>query len=122
MPATPVLSVGNTAWVLMASALVMFMTVPALCLFYGGLVRKKNVLSVLMQCFITLALVSVLWVTAGYSLAFSDSELIPGVLGDFKWALFNGIGPSTLSPYFITDATGRIQHILFAMFQCMFAV
>ena len=122
MPATPVLSVGNTAWVLMASALVMFMTVPALCLFYGGLVRKKNVLSVLMQCFITLALVSVLWVTAGYSLAFSDSELIPGVLGDFKWALFNGIGPSTLSPYFISDATGRIPHILFAMFQCMFAV
>jgi len=106
----------------MASALVMFMTVPALCLFYGGLVRKKNVLSVLMQCFITLALVSVLWVTAGYSLAFSDSELIPGVLGDFKWALFNGIGPSTLSPYFISDATGRIPHILFAMFQCMFAV
>ncbi len=122
MPATPVLSVGNTAWVLMASALVMFMTVPALCLFYGGLVRKKNVLSVLMQCFITLALVSVLWVAAGYSLAFSDSELIPGVLGDLKWALFNGIGPSTLSPYFISDATGRIPHVLFAMFQCMFAV
>jgi Amt family ammonium transporter len=106
----------------MASALVMFMTVPALCLFYGGLVRKKNVLSVLMQCFITLALVSVLWVAAGYSLAFSDSELIPGVLGDLKWALFNGIGPSTLSPYFISDATGRIPHVLFAMFQCMFAV
>jgi Amt family ammonium transporter len=106
----------------MASALVMFMTVPALCLFYGGLVRKKNVLSVLMQCFITLALVSVLWVVAGYSLAFSDSEFIPGVLGDLKWAFFNGIGPSALSPYFISDATGRIPHILFAMFQCMFAV
>jgi Amt family ammonium transporter len=106
----------------MASALVMFMTVPALGLFYGGLVRKKNVLSVLMQCFITLSLVSVLWVVAGYSLAFSDSELIPGVLGDLKWALFKGIGPSDLSPYFVSDAAGRIPHILFAMFQCMFAV
>jgi len=102
--------------------MVMFMTVPALALFYGGLVRKKNVLSVLMQCFITLALVSVLWVVAGYSLAFSDSELIPGVLGDFKWALFNGITPNSLSPYYISDAAGRIPHILYAMFQCMFAV
>jgi Amt family ammonium transporter len=106
----------------MATALVMFMTVPALGLFYGGLVRKKNVLSVLMQCIITLALVSVLWVVAGYSLAFSDTELIPGVLGDFKWALFKDIGPSSLSPYFVSDATGRIPHILYAMFQCMFAV
>ncbi len=122
MPATPVLSVGNTAWVIMATALVMFMTVPALGLFYGGLVRKKNVLSVLMQCFITLALVSVLWVVAGYSLAFSDSELIPGVLGDFKWAMFNNIGPGTLSPYFVSDAAGRVPHIIYAMFQCMFAV
>jgi Amt family ammonium transporter len=122
MTATPILSGSNTAWVIMATAMVMFMTVPALALFYGGLVRKKNVLSVLMQCFITLALVSVLWVVAGYSLAFSDSELIPGVLGDFKWALFNGITPNSLSPYYISDAAGRIPHILYAMFQCMFAV
>jgi ammonium transporter, Amt family len=121
MPATPILSGSNTAWVLVATALVMFMTVPALGLFYGGLVRKKNVLSILMQCFITLALVSVLWVFVGYSLAFSDTELIPGVLGDFKWALFHGIGPGSLSPYYISDATGRIPHILYAMFQCMFA-
>ncbi len=75
-----------------------------------------------MQCFITLALVSVLWVVAGYSLAFSDSELIPGVLGDFKWAMFNNIGPGTLSPYFASDAAGRVPHIIYAMFQCMFAV
>jgi Amt family ammonium transporter len=106
----------------MATALVMFMTVPALGLFYGGLVRKKNVLSVLMQCFITLALVSLIWVTYGYSLAFSDGELVPGALGDFKWAFMRGISPDQLSPYYISDPTGRIPHLSFAMFQCMFAV
>jgi Amt family ammonium transporter len=122
MATTPILSGGNTAWVLMATALVMFMTVPALGLFYGGLVRKKNVLSVLMQCFITLALVSVLWAACGYSLAFSTSELIPGVLGDFKWAFFSGITPDQLSPYYVSDSVGRVPHMAFAMFQCMFAV
>jgi Amt family ammonium transporter len=122
MSATPVLSGGNTAWVLVATALVMFMTVPSLGLFYGGLVRKKNVLSVLMQCFITLALVSVIWVAFGYSLAFSDGELIPGVLGNFKWAFLQGITPDQLSPYYVSDAVGRIPHLSFIMFQCMFAV
>jgi Amt family ammonium transporter len=119
---TPVLSSGNTAWLLAATALVMFMTAPALGLFYGGLVRKKNVLSVLMQCFAALAIVSVIWVAFGYSLAFSDTEIIPGVLGDFKWAFFNGMTPEVLSPYYISDATGRVPHLVFAMFQCMFAV
>jgi ammonium transporter, Amt family len=122
MSPTPALSGGNTAWVIIATALVMFMTVPALGLFYGGLVRKKNVLSVLMQCFITLALVSVIWVSFGYSLAFSDGELIPGVLGNFKWAFLKGITPDQLSPYYISDAAGRIPHLSFVMFQCMFAV
>jgi Amt family ammonium transporter len=122
MTATPILSGGNTAWVIMATALVMFMTVPALGLFYGGLVRKKNVLSVLMQCFITLALVSVIWVAFGYSLAFSDGELIPGVLGDFKWVFLKGITPDQLSPYYVSDPAGRIPHLSFVMFQCMFAV
>jgi Amt family ammonium transporter len=122
MTATPILSGGNTAWVLVATALVMFMTVPSLGLFYGGLVRKKNVLSVLMQCFITLALVSLIWMAFGYSLAFSDGELIPGVLGDFKWAFLDGITPDQLSPYFVSDPVGRIPHFSFVMFQCMFAV
>jgi ammonium transporter, Amt family len=120
--AVPGLSNGNTAWVLISTALVLFMTVPALGLFYGGLVRKKNVLSVLMQSFITVALVSVIWVAFGYSLAFSDTELIPGVLGDFKWAFLSGISPDQLSPYAISDAVGRIPHLAFIMFQCMFAV
>jgi ammonium transporter, Amt family len=117
----PALSVGNTAWVLVATALVMFMTMPALGMFYGGLVRKKNVLNTLMQCFIALAVVSTLWVCFGYSLAFSDGELIPGVLGDFKWAFLRGISPDQLSPYYVSDATGRIPHLSFVMFQCMFA-
>jgi Amt family ammonium transporter len=121
-PAQPFLSTGNTAWVLVATALVMFMTMPALGMFYGGLVRKKNVLNILMQCFITLAVVSALWVAFGYTLAFSDSELIPGVLGDFKWAFLSGISPEALSPYAVSDSVGRIPHLLFAMYQCMFAV
>jgi Amt family ammonium transporter len=85
-------------------------------------VRKKNVLSILMQCFATLAIVSIIWVAFGYSMAFSDSEIIPGVLGDFKWAFFSGITPDQLSPYFISDPVGRVPHLVFAMFQCMFAV
>jgi ammonium transporter, Amt family len=120
--AAPVLSPGNTAWLLVATALVMFMTMPALGMFYGGLVRRKNVLTILMQSFVTLAVVSIVWVTIGYSLAFSDTEIIPGVLGDFKWAFLSGIDPGSLSPYYISDATGRIPHFLFALFQCMFAV
>lgn len=117
----PVLDTGNTAWVIVATALVFFMTVPALALFYGGLVRKKNVLSILMQSFITVALVSLIWIAFGYSLAFSDTELIPGVLGDFKWAFLHGIDPGDLSPYVVSDSVGRIPHLVFVMFQCMFA-
>jgi Amt family ammonium transporter len=118
----PALSAGNTAWVIVATALVMFMTMPALGMFYGGLVRKKNVLNTLMQCFIALAVVSAIWVAVGYSLAFSDGELIPGVLGDFKWAFLRGITPDQLSPYYVSDPTGRIPHLSFVMYQCMFAV
>ena len=69
MPNSPFLSGANTAWMLVASLVLFLMTMPALGMFYGGLVRKKNVLSILMQCFITLALVSVLLGSAGYNLA-----------------------------------------------------
>jgi len=116
------ISGANTVWVLLSAALVMFMTVPALGMFYGGLVKKKNVLNIMMQSFASLGIVSIIWVTFGYSLAFSPGELIPGVLGDFKWAMLSGIGPSDLSPYFISDASGRVPHLAFIMFQCMFAV
>ena len=116
------ISGANTVWVLLAAALVMFMTVPALGMFYGGLVKRKNVLNIMMQSFICLGVVSLLWVCVGYSLAFSDGELIPGVLGDFKWIFLNGIHPMDPSPYFVSDATGRVPHIAFILFQCMFAV
>ena len=65
---------GNTAWIITATALVLFMTLPGLALFYGGLVRKKNVLSVLMQCISVACLASVLWLVIGYSLAFGDGN------------------------------------------------
>ncbi len=71
----PVLNSGDTAWMLTATALVLFMTIPGLALFYGGLVRSKNVLSVLMQCFAITALMTVLWVIYGYSLAFSTTGM-----------------------------------------------
>ena len=116
------ISGANTVWVLLGAAMVMFMTVPALGMFYGGLVKKKNVLNIMMQSFICLGVVSLIWVAFGYSLAFSDSELIPGVLGDFHWAFLNGINPMDPSPYYVSDAKGRIPHLAFVLFQCMFAV
>jgi Amt family ammonium transporter len=116
------ISNANNAWVLVCAALIMFMTVPALGLFYGGLVRKKNVLSLLMQSFICLLVVSLLWVLVGYSLAFSPGEIIPGVLGDFRWTLLNGIGPADPSPYTVSDPAGPVSHLTFVIFQCMFAV
>ncbi|MFN3587286.1 MAG: hypothetical protein ACK4UT_07265, partial [Moraxellaceae bacterium] len=76
--AAPVLDAGNTAWILTATALVLFMTLPGLALFYGGLVRSRNVLSVLMQCFAIAAGVSLLWLVALYSLAFSDGGSAQG--------------------------------------------
>jgi ammonium transporter, Amt family len=112
---------GNTAWVLMSTALVMFMTVPALAFFYGGLVKKKNVLNVLMQCFITLAVVSILWVSIGYSLSFAPGEgFLSGFIGNFNWSFLNNVGAEP-SPYYITQDAGRIPHLVFMIFQGMFA-
>jgi len=116
------ISNANNAWVLLSAALIMFMTVPALGLFYGGLVKKKNVLSLMMQSFICLLVVSLLWVVVGYSLAFSPTELIPGILGDFRWTLLNGISPIDPSPYVVSDPQGPVSHLTFVIFQCMFAV
>ncbi|HEY1405972.1 MAG TPA: ammonium transporter [Spirochaetota bacterium] len=112
-----VINTGDTAWILISTALVMFMTAPALALFYGGLVKRKNVLSILMQCFITLALVSIIWVICGYSLSFSPKALIPGFLGGFKWSFLNHVGLMPSDSYATT-----IPHILFMIFQGMFAV
>ena len=79
MPAPPTLDSGDTAWMLTSSLLVLLMSLPGLALFYGGLVRSKNVLSVLMQCFAIVSLVTVLWVVYGYSLAFSTAGMAEGV-------------------------------------------
>jgi len=104
---------GDTAFMLVATALVMFMT-PGLALFYGGLVRSKNVLSTIMQSFICLGLISITWVVFGYSLAFGPD--VGGFIGNFDWALLKGVG---LSPGPYSDT---IPDLLFVAFQMMFAI
>jgi Amt family ammonium transporter len=99
------------------------MTIPGLALFYGGLVRQKNVLNILMQCFILTAVISLEWVIFGYSLSFSSSTgALAPYIGGFDWAFLNGIGVTDVSPYYISQATARIPHLLFVLFQCMFAI
>jgi Amt family ammonium transporter len=118
----PFIDSGNTAWVLICSALVLLMTAPALALFYGGLVKRKNVLSVLMQCFVILAVVSLQWVICGYSLAFGPGKgALAGFIGSFDWAFLKNVGMEP-SPYYISQATARVPHLAFMIFQCMFAV
>src|SRR3970040_561479 len=87
------LDTGDTAWMLTSTALVLLMTVPGLCLFYGGMVRKKNVLSTVMNCFAITCLVTIVWVVAGYSLAFGEGG---AYLGDLSKAFFAGIGKETI--------------------------
>lgn len=102
---------GNTAWILTSTALVLFMTLPGLALFYGGLVRSKNVLSILMQCFAIAGISSILWLIVGYSLAFGEGN---GFIGDFSKVFMSGIGRESLS--------GDIPESLFALFQMTFAI
>ncbi len=115
-PATPAspISSGDTAWVLMASAMVLLMT-PGLAFFYGGLVRKKNVLSILMQCFIVICLVTVQWALFGYSLAFGPD--VKGLIGNLDWAFLRNVGADPFAGYAAT-----IPHSVFMIFQAMFAV
>ncbi len=102
---------GDSAWILTSTALVLFMTLPGLALFYGGLVRANNVLSVLLQCFVIACLVTILWLVVGYSLAFGDSL---GVVGDLSKFLYNGVTEDALN--------GTIPESLFATFQLTFAI
>jgi Amt family ammonium transporter len=102
---------ANTAWILTSTALVLMMTLPGLALFYGGLVRRKNILSILMQCFSIAALSSILWFVVGYSLAFGEGN---AWIGDFSKVLMMGITKETL--------VGDIPESLFALFQMTFAV
>ena len=107
------INTGDTAFVLFSTAFVMLMT-PGLAFFYGGMVRKKNVLSVLMQCFVVLCLLSVHWMLFGYSLAFAPGQ---GFWGGLSWFGLNGVG---LEPYPAYAAT--IPHQAFMIFQAMFAI
>lgn len=102
---------ANTAWVLTSTALVLLMTLPGLALFYGGLVRRKNILSILMQCFAIAGISSVLWLVVGYSLAFGEGN---AVIGDFSKVLMVGVTKETLA--------GDIPESLFMLFQMTFAV
>jgi len=106
------LSSGDTAWMLTATALVLFMTIPGLSLFYAGMVRAKNALSVMMQCFAITCLVTIIWVLYGYSLAFGDD--IGGFVGGLGKAFMSGVGVDSLS--------GTIPESVFSMFQLTFAI
>lgn len=108
------ISGADTAWIMTATALVLFMTIPGLSLFYGGLVRSKNVLSVLMQCFAITCLMSILWMFVGYSLAFGDGGAANAYIGGLDNVLLGGIVEST--------ASGSIPESVFALFQMTFAV
>jgi Amt family ammonium transporter len=108
------LNQANTAWILTSTALVLFMTIPGLSLFYGGLVRSKNVLSVLMQCFAITCLVSILWLAGVYSFIFSDGGDLQKFMGGASKVFLPGIGVDTLK--------GDIPEALFFMFQMTFAI
>jgi Amt family ammonium transporter len=116
----PVLNSGDTAWMLTATALVLFMTIPGLALFYGGLVRAKNVLSILMQCFAIAALMTILWVLYGYSLAFSTQGMEQGAInintfiGGLDKVLLGGVTRESL--------TAALPETVFATFQMTFAI
>nr|WP_314876938.1 ammonium transporter [uncultured Pseudomonas sp.] len=118
--AVPTLNSGDTAWMLTATALVLFMTIPGLALFYGGMVRSKNVLSVMMQCFAITGLISILWMVYGYSLAFDTTGMEKGVLnfssfvGGFSKAFLNGVTPDSL--------TAAFPEAVFITFQMTFAI
>ena len=119
--ATPKIDTGDTAWMLTSTALVLMMTIPGLALFYGGMVRKMNVLSIMMQSFAICCLVTILWTVLGYSLAFSDGG---AYLGDLSKFLAKGIGwegPFTLGTGESAVAT-TIPEVVFFMFQMTFAI
>ena len=110
----PKLSAGDTAWMMTSTALVLMMTIPGLALFYGGMVRKKNVLTTVMQSFAICCLITVLWFIAGYSLAFTDGGSLNAYVGGLSKAFLAGMGKETLS--------GTIPESVFMTFQMTFAI
>jgi Amt family ammonium transporter len=116
--AVPVIDTGDTAWVITASALVLMMTLPGLALFYGGLVRSKNILNVLMQCFLSAGIVGVLWIVVGYSLAFGTGNAF---IGDFSKVGLAGVTMESVTANFASPPR-NIPEYVFIMFQAMFAI
>jgi Amt family ammonium transporter len=114
-PAPPKIDSGDTAWVLVSTALVLAMTAPGVALFYGGMVRSKNALSTFLQSFIILCLISIQWVLWGYSLAFGPDK--SHIIGGLEWFGLNGVGAEPNADYAAT-----IPHHAFMLFQMMFAV
>lgn len=118
--AAPVLNTGDTAWMLVASLLVLFMTIPGLALFYGGMVRSKNLLSVLMQCFAITCLISILWVIYGYSIAFDTTGMEAGVT-NFS-SFIGGLDKAFLSGLTVDSLTALVPESVFVVFQMTFAI
>ena len=108
------LNAANTSWIMTSTALVLFMTIPGLALFYGGLVRSKNVLSVLMQCFAVTCVASIIWFAVGYSLAFGDGGGMNALIGNLDNVFLAKLGEDSM--------TGDIPESVFAMFQMTFAI
>ncbi|TWU56803.1 Ammonia channel precursor [Rubripirellula tenax] len=115
-----VLNSGDTAWILMATGLVLFMTIPALALFYAGLVRSKNVLSIFMQCLSLTAVMSILWIVCGYSLAFDTTGMEKDVVN--LHSFIGGFGKVMMKGVTVDSMHGTIPEVLFAAFQMTFAV
>ena len=115
-PSAPKIDSGNSAWMMISSALVLLMT-PGLAIFYAGMVRGKNVLSVLMQSFVAAGIVSILWAMVGYSLAFGPDH--GGIIGDFTWAGLRGVSMYHADPY---GYAPTIPHLLHMVFQMTFAI
>ncbi|MFA6451716.1 MAG: ammonium transporter, partial [bacterium] len=112
--AEPAINSGDTAFVLMSAALVLFMTV-GLAFFYGGLVRRKNILSIIMQCFFMMGIISIQWVLFGYSLSFGPDK--GGLIGSLAWFNLSGVGAAPNPDYAAT-----IPHSTFMIYQAMFAI
>ena len=112
--AAPTLNTGDTAWMLTSTAIVLMMTIPGLALFYGGMVRKKNVLSVVMQCFAITCIVTIAWFAVGYSLAFTDGGGMNSYIGGLSKAFLKGVG--------IDSLTLTIPELVFFTFQATFAI
>jgi Amt family ammonium transporter len=110
----PKLDSGDTAWMLTSTAIVLMMTIPGLALFYGGMVRKKNVLSVVMQCFTITSLITIVWFLAGYSLAFTDGGSLNSYIGGLSKAMLKGVGSDAI--------TLTIPESVFFTFQLTFAI